>query len=336
MKCFIIMPYASRFRDPLEAIRRSVNRVREPVQAEAVRMDDHQVAGRITQQLEQALRDADLCIADISPSDPAHPNYANPNVMWEIGYAMALGKMPILISQGDFALPFDLHDVTHIRYDRERMHETLEEPLTRAVQATAQYIHANMPLPGSSAHAMQNSNSQLHEIVQAIVESPAFRSTLRSAMHDAPAGARTSHTLDARDLVGAWVEQVTGSHAYIAVVDGQLIAPYCYAGDDHLAGVYFDWKTVNGMYYARYQWATRQIRGFSFLRPTSSDVMTGAWWYDGQAKNDIQIAPDPATGWAAEWRRNSSGLIPLWAKNFTDRVRRDGLEQVMASFTGGD
>ena len=115
MKCFIIMPYAEAFDDTLACIRRAVEAVRDPEPVTAIRLDDHRVAGRITERLERELRQSDLCIADISPSDAGHPEHANPNVMWEIGYAMALGKMPILVWHGNFPLPFDLQEVTHIR-----------------------------------------------------------------------------------------------------------------------------------------------------------------------------------------------------------------------------
>ena len=73
MKCFIIMPYAPSFEDTLDCIRRAVQAA--SVQAhpvEAVRLDDHQIAGRITERLEHALRDCDLCIADISPCHENH------------------------------------------------------------------------------------------------------------------------------------------------------------------------------------------------------------------------------------------------------------------------
>lgn len=69
------------------------------------------------------------------------------------------------------------------------------------------------------------------------------------------------------DLVGCWVEEVSRSHAYVADIHGQLVAPYCYSGNEELSGMYYDWRPVNDLYYARFRWRHDAIEGFSFLSP---------------------------------------------------------------------
>ena len=328
MKCFIIMPYAPSFEDTLDCIRRAVQAASVPAHpVEAVRLDDHQIAGRITERLEHALRDCDLCIADISPCDLSHPEHRNPNVMWEIGYAMALGKRPILVSHGEFPLPFDLQDVEHIRYDRARLNRTLEERLTKAVRDTVQHISARGPTRTEPvAHI-----DLAHALVQALAASPDFVKMLgaslpRQAPSEIAVGLRTS------ELIGRWTEELTGSCAYVAEVNGQLIAPYCFGGDDELSGVYFDWRPMNGWYYAKYRWRHAPISGFSFLRPVSRDLMSGAWWYEGEALNDPANVPDPASGYTSSWRRSTETTFPAWASELIEQVRAKGIERVLGQF----
>ena len=71
------------------------------------RADDITKTGRITAQIIQAISNADIVVADITR--------ANPNVLWELGFAHALGKTVIVLNQGASS-PFDLHDLRQIRY----------------------------------------------------------------------------------------------------------------------------------------------------------------------------------------------------------------------------
>ena len=85
MKCFVIMPYSDDFDDVHMAIEAGVNAVREPSPVQCTRLDDDQRGGRIIGRLEQELRECDMCVADLSGN--------RCNVMWEVGYAMALGTV---------------------------------------------------------------------------------------------------------------------------------------------------------------------------------------------------------------------------------------------------
>src|SRR5204862_409394 len=79
--------------------------------------DEARPAGRITERLLAALRECSFCIADLTGS--------NPNVMWETGYAMALGKPVIVITQDLATLPFDMKDMQALCYDRTHLNSSL-------------------------------------------------------------------------------------------------------------------------------------------------------------------------------------------------------------------
>jgi hypothetical protein len=86
------------------------------------------------------IRTADFLIADITQTDPSRP--VNPNVMYEIGYAMALEKRIIVMRRNDQPPPpSDIGDLLAGTYDalddipdkfRLRMIEIVEDTLAKA------------------------------------------------------------------------------------------------------------------------------------------------------------------------------------------------------------
>lgn len=127
MKCFVIMPFAKDFDDVYATIRRAVGTVREG-QVQCFRLDEVKAAGRITDDLVRELNESSICIADLTG--------CNPNVMWEVGYAMALRKSVIFISQDVDSLPFDLRLMRTISYQRHALYDSLERQLAEAFRET--------------------------------------------------------------------------------------------------------------------------------------------------------------------------------------------------------
>lgn len=108
MKCFVIMPFAEPFDAVFEAVKNVATTAVPGTSVECYWLKDIHSAGRITDDILTGLNEAAFCIADVS----GH----NPNVMWETGYAMALGKPTILIGQDIDALPFDLKSHRVLEY----------------------------------------------------------------------------------------------------------------------------------------------------------------------------------------------------------------------------
>ena len=128
MKCFVIMPFAEEFSPVYDTIRLAVESAVAGEPVSCTRLDDSKAAGRITDRLIRELADAVVCIADIT--------HTNANVMWEVGYAMALDKPMLLISQQREGLPFDLKDMQTVFYEPTDLDASLRQPLGEAFRHT--------------------------------------------------------------------------------------------------------------------------------------------------------------------------------------------------------
>ncbi len=130
MQFFIMMPFADSFTPVLEVIKLAAVAALPQSPLAPIWLRDVHSAGKITDDILVGLNEAAFCVADVT----GH----NPNVMWETGYAMALGKPTILIGQDIRSLPFDL--ITHRVHEysaldpgafRRRLTEAIRQTLAR-------------------------------------------------------------------------------------------------------------------------------------------------------------------------------------------------------------
>lgn len=106
-KAFVVM----QFSDPFNALYNDVIRPTcEAFGFDVVRADDIYNAGLIIEDISRSIREASVVIADITPD--------NPNVFYEVGYAHAIGKTTILLSdRRRDKLPFDVSGFRTLFYD---------------------------------------------------------------------------------------------------------------------------------------------------------------------------------------------------------------------------
>jgi nucleoside 2-deoxyribosyltransferase len=316
VNCFVIMPFAPEFDDVYATIRASVEAASREGSLRCFRLDESRPAGRITDRLVQELQSASLCIADLTGGKP--------NVMWEVGYAMALGKPTIIINQNMGEMPFDIRDMQTLQYDRTHLSETLGKPLKRAVIDTVSSILATDQANGKAAPAIQN--ELVGELLDQIRE---LRSIVSQAVKTwNPTPQQPQQPLETRasllGLEGGWVNRESKMHLYARVIDSELVAPYCYGGNDHLTSVYYGWKKIGEFWFARFRWLMTDISGFAFLKQESMNVLTGAWWADDEVK-EIPESPNLRSGVQARWERRTDAEVPGWALRFFDEVRREGV-----------
>ena len=324
MKCFVIMPYSDDFDDVHMAIEAGVNAVREPSPVQCTRLDDDQRGGRIIVRLEQELRECDMCVADLSGN--------RCNVMWEVGYAMALGKPVILISQGEINLHFDLHDVQHIKYQRTQLRRSLTEPLTTAITHTARNLATVRPTEDApiAPDRIEESHARidkLTDMVQQLVHHflpPQKFDRLVRCYELIPPSEQYAH------LAGAWFNSESGSCIYVRFINKELVAPYCFAGNESLTGVYHSLQNVGDLLHARFEWIHTPISGFALLREDPNGSLTGAWWMDEDCDMGQDGMPPLESGAQAVWTRMKGAQTPKWANDFFRLVEADGMNTAIA------
>ena len=123
-------PFASSFDDVYDTIRAATQTSGFANELSCLRLDEVKSAGQITNDLIAQIKNATFCIADLTDD--------NPNVMWEAGYAMALERPIIFISQDLARAPFDIRGMRILKYQRDKLAQTLRIPLADAIRATAE------------------------------------------------------------------------------------------------------------------------------------------------------------------------------------------------------
>ena len=239
--------------------------------------------------------------------------------MWEVGYAMALGIPVAFVIQNIQELPFDLKDMQTLEYNRNQLTQTLATPLRRMIIDTASH---------STNTAQRTSSPQDEVIADLRNELSELKSIIGQAVqHWNPSKPETRSiaTSDLSALEGTWLNTETGSYLYATVVNGDLIAPYCYGGNSSLTGVYFGWKRIGEYWFGRFAWMNREFAGFCFLKQQSLDVLSGAWWLDDGQGERAPTAPPDGAGVPTSMTRMQGKPVPGWAQHFFDEVREEGL-----------
>lgn len=105
--CFVVMQFTPEFNTLYTDVIRPVC---EANGYTVVRADDFHTSGQIIEDVTQSIRTASLIIADVTPD--------NPNVFYELGFAHAIGKPTVLLSDRKRErLPFDISGLRTIFYD---------------------------------------------------------------------------------------------------------------------------------------------------------------------------------------------------------------------------
>jgi hypothetical protein len=309
------MPYDREFEDVYATIKMSVAEALSGRQIRCFRLDEDQPAGRITQRLLQELQSAAVCVADLTGS--------RPNVMWEVGYAMALGKPTLIVTQDKSDLHFDIHDMLTIIYRRNHLNETLGRPLKRAILDTFNSQVISRPTNSRSENA--EGDTLVGELLEQIRELKTMMSQAVKSWNPPTQEAIAEHGRqdDKRALEGSWLSVASGSHLYAKIIENDLVVPYCYGRNDELTGVYYGWKRMGDYWFARFRWFETPISGFSFMKQESFDLITGAWWMDDTTPLVPEVPP-MVSGVPRRLERLKEAP-PDWAQQFFDEVQREGL-----------
>jgi len=114
---FVLMPFGKAFSNIYQF---GIKGAAEDAGAYAERLDDQIFTDGILDRIFNQINLADVIVADMTGR--------NANVFYEVGYAHALGKLVLLLTQDAEDIPFDLKHRQHVVYDGESI-ETLRRNL---------------------------------------------------------------------------------------------------------------------------------------------------------------------------------------------------------------
>lgn len=122
---FVLMPFKPEFRDIYKF---GIKGAAEAVGAYAERVDEQHFEGGMLDRIYNQINKADVLVADMTGQ--------NANVFYEVGYAHALNKLVILLTQKSDDIPFDLKHHQHVVYGGEidRLRSQLEAKLVWAIE----------------------------------------------------------------------------------------------------------------------------------------------------------------------------------------------------------
>jgi hypothetical protein len=124
--CFIMMPFQPTFQTMYERV---IKPAVELAQLTCVRADEVFSKAQITHQIWDQIRSCRIVLAELTGR--------NPNVLYEIGLAHALGKPSIILTRAQDDVPFDLRAHRYLFYDTNDPFwgDNLKTQLTRMVEA---------------------------------------------------------------------------------------------------------------------------------------------------------------------------------------------------------
>lgn len=123
------MPFDEKFDDVYQV---GIKEACESINAYCERVDEQIFEERILDRIYNQIVKADVIVADMTGR--------NPNVFYEVGFAHALGKRTILLTQRADDIPFDLKHFPHIIYEGKI--SQLREKLKQRVASAVASIHA--------------------------------------------------------------------------------------------------------------------------------------------------------------------------------------------------
>lgn len=125
---FVLIPFDPKFNDIYKF---GIKGAAEDVGAYAERVDEQIFTEGILERVFTQISKADVIVADMTDR--------NPNVFYEVGYAHALGKIVLLLTQNADDIPFDLKHYQHTVYGGkiETLRKELTERLSWAISEAA-------------------------------------------------------------------------------------------------------------------------------------------------------------------------------------------------------
>ena len=133
--CFVALPFADHFTDLFKAIEEAAKNAGLD---EAIRLDQKEEGVTITGEIERRIRSARIVVAVCTPE--SYDGRPNPNVMYELGLAHALGKPTVILAASMDCVPVDVRDQFVFVYggvSRDRLVKEVQKRIEKRLAASA-------------------------------------------------------------------------------------------------------------------------------------------------------------------------------------------------------
>ncbi len=145
---FVLMPFDRAFDDVYKlAIRPAC----KAAGTYCERVDDQIFTENIVERIWNQIAKAEIIVSDMTGK--------NPNVFYETGYAHALGKQTVLLTQNTEDIPFDLKQLTHVKYDRHDL-KRLKTDLQKRIKYLAKHPEKLWPRTSTLEYLWKDSTDR--------------------------------------------------------------------------------------------------------------------------------------------------------------------------------
>ena len=204
--CFVMMPFGGKFKDWYADVFAPAisNAGMTPKRA-----DDVYQTGSIVTQIWHLIQQSQIGLADLSDR--------NPNVMYELGLAHALGKPALLLTRDIEDVPFDLRHLRIIKYDLNspKCTEKLRADITQAIQETQE-----APLPDTVKALVPIAEARARSLP--LAEGSPITATAQTR---AATGRIGAEELQAMKLVKSYREQSYADDDIVAILSKRGVPP---------------------------------------------------------------------------------------------------------------
>lgn len=163
--CFVVMPFSPLFQIEYEKI---IKPCLEDLNIECIRGDEIYSKQRIVDDIWDSIRSCRFVLAELTGK--------NPNVLYEIGLAHAIGKPVIIITRNGDDVPFDLKALRYLYYDVNDPFwgENLKKGIQNLVSKTLENPEIQKYLDGISHSEIQYPKISENKNMQPPIEEPTF------------------------------------------------------------------------------------------------------------------------------------------------------------------
>jgi hypothetical protein len=125
-----------------------------------------------------------------------------------------------------------------------------------------------------------------------------------------------------RPFEGLWLlSKPSGAIACAKIINGKLLVPYSYSGEEKLSGHYYDCRVCGATLFCRFEQFDSAVAGVLLLTVGPQQTLKGGRWMDNQIPDAIRmnicaLSESLAGMQPTVWIRVMNKQTPHWAERY--------------------